>query len=421
MDRQTTAAASGIKLRQLLLWVVILTLVGGATFAVLSVLLGGNDVVIRMFGTMFVVAIASGLMFKASGMMDHPQARAAGVLSMVLISLGALTLLFLIWGLPNFLGWSQGEERLFMTFFALGGCGVPAVLAVRGWHLDATRTAAHVGVALVTLASVMILLVIWLPMSHATREPWLGTGFALISLGLPICGCLIGLGVDARKLWRWLGVIAGIIALALALTGIWFKINDSHPLPLTAAISTCLVVAHANLIYRANLPSGQRWVIHLTAVSTIATALLADLAAATSSGSDIERNDLTRLASAAGIVAAFSTLILILLHRLNRRVEHAPVLSLVTSLSVTCPGCSKVHTVALPDSACPDCRMRFHIRVEEPHCSSCHYLLLWTKGENCPECGTRIDDKAPLPEQTPVPLPATVPMPAPVTSPAAPA
>ena len=45
------------------------------------------------------------------------------------------------------------------------------------------------------------------------------------------------------------------------------------------------------------------------------------------------------------------------------------------------------------------CGLKFHIRLEEPRCPKCDYLLFMLQSDRCPECGTPVRGGAPNKEE----------------------
>ena len=141
--------------------------------------------------------------------------------------------------------------------------------------------------------------------------------------------------------------------------------------------------------------SGAAWLRRLPLVSGLTTALLG-LAALEAyvfgNGPDVSSPLLlpqtVPLVALLFVLAALS--LLSLLARLNRHLDRVPVLSEVREMTIICPGCQKKQTVGVGDSACSTCGLKFHIRVEEPRCPNCDYVLFMLQSDRCPECGTPV-------------------------------
>lgn len=141
---------------------------------------------------------------------------------------------------------------------------------------------------------------------------------------------------------------------------------------------------------------GQRWVRWVTIGAAVVTALLLDvLVVGRDRWDDVDQ--LASVAGATGIIAGCGSLALLVLARLNRNIERAPVISEIRELTLVCPSCKRKQVVALARDAndtsansCTNCGLRFHVRVEEPRCPKCDYVLLMLRSDRCPECGTLI-------------------------------
>lgn len=96
---------------------------------------------------------------------------------------------------------------------------------------------------------------------------------------------------------------------------------------------------------------------------------------------------MSRIAAAAGIVTACGTLALCVLFRMNRKVDFEPISTDLAEISVVCPRCGKKQAILLEDSVCVGCKLRISIRIEDPRCPQCDYLLYGLESDRCPECG----------------------------------
>jgi hypothetical protein len=61
--------------------------------------------------------------------------------------------------------------------------------------------------------------------------------------------------------------------------------------------------------------------------------------------------------------------------------------SVSTTVRLFCPRCGMEQELAMGESACGRCQLRFVIDVEEPRCPQCHYNLHRLTSDRCPECG----------------------------------
>ena len=106
------------------------------------------------------------------------------------------------------------------------------------------------------------------------------------------------------------------------------------------------------------------------------------------------------LAAASGIIASCGSLALLVLARINRNLDRVPVLSEIKEMTVICPGCRRKQNLPTGDSTCTTCGLKFHIRLEEPRCQKCDYLLFMLQSDRCPECGTIIESRPNSPENS---------------------
>jgi hypothetical protein len=204
---------------------------------------------------------------------------------------------------------------------------------------------------------------------------------------------LVGVGVPPRRPWRWIGMVASLIATVVAVVAIWKHI-DSGGGTFSVVVSVAAVVAHANLCLLVPLTAPQKWVRWVTILAAFATAALIDgMLLADDYHRDFPLGQ--NLAAATGIIASCGSLVLLVLARLNRHLDRVPVLSEVREMTIVCPGCEKKQTVGVGDSACSTCNLKFHIRVEEPRCPNCDYVLFMLQSDRCPECGTPLRGGAP--------------------------
>jgi len=238
------------------------------------------------------------------------------------------------------------------------------------------------------LVLLFFMLAIWLPGQWWSHDEWWETGGAIGAFGLLAAMCLIGRGHH----WRWLGVAASVVGCAMALVGIWLK-PDSPEEAFTIVTSIALVAAHANLVVRAPLKPGQHWLGWATIGAGIVTAAFVD-ALVCVQAHDID-STLGRLAGAAGVLTGCGSLALLVLARLNRAVDLEPGSIDMVEMTVICPRCRKKQTVPIGDGRCGACDLRINIRVEEPRCRQCGYLLYKLTSDACPECGTPIEGDAP--------------------------
>ena len=75
---------------------------------------------------------------------------------------------------------------------------------------------------------------------------------------------------------------------------------------------------------------------------------------------------------------------------MNRKVDApaaSPGAMEATSLDIVCPRCRTAQSLPFGDSTCKSCDLQIFIKVTEPRCAACGYLLYKLTGNKCPECG----------------------------------
>lgn len=311
-----------------------------------------------------------------------------------------LLALMLIWEVPRHLwgvSW-EGEIAATIGFSAVAAIVLMGLMALR--EKPGSAIAARVGVLVTLLSLAAYLLSVWLPDRHPygsySNSFRCGeTGSAIALFGGLAVATLVGLGIGIRKSWRWVGLVASVAGCALWLIDVWIGAgSDLEHVAFCTCACLAVVIVHANLSFLVNLKPEQCWVRTGTIGAAILTASLIDAIVIDDKlfkiglGSDV----IERYVAAAGIVTACGTLALLVLARLNRRVDYEPLLPELSEITVVCPRCRKKQSLALGDSACPSCSLRISIRIEDPRCPQCDYVLYGLTSDRCPECGTVIGD-----------------------------
>ena len=81
---------------------------------------------------------------------------------------------------------------------------------------------------------------------------------------------------------------------------------------------------------------------------------------------------------------------MLVLARLNRRVDFEPLADMPMAVTVICPRCGRRTKVPLGAGGCGACGLRIEINIEEPRCPQCGYLVYKLASDVCPECGTPV-------------------------------
>ncbi|MGD2111388.1 MAG: hypothetical protein PVI86_18575, partial [Phycisphaerae bacterium] len=359
---------------------------------VISVLTRGGEVTWRVIATAFTTAAAAAVMLPVSMMVDRKETRRAGLLGMTVVVVEFILALFTIWQVPRVVWGVRVEEEIAVTMVTLAGGAIIAIGLTQALCKPIAALAGRAGLVLVAATFTALLLAIW-----SWSEDWGETGGALAACGTPAVLCLIGVGVGSPRPWRWMGILGAVVACALWLVNVWVGTgSDLGTVVFALLISTAAATAHANVCVLCSVPASQAWVRVGANLAAVVTAGLICLIVVDEvyARTGISQDFLWRCTAATGIVAACGTLALAILMRLNRRVDYEPLSDELTEMTLVCPRCRKKQSVMLGDSVCVGCKLRISVRVEEPRCPQCGYLLFGLTSDRCPECGTAIGSGA---------------------------
>ncbi|MBN4060837.1 hypothetical protein JYU15_00210 [bacterium AH-315-I18] len=366
-----------------------LVALGGTT----GILFGSHDYIWQIIGSAITIAIGGMLFLACSSLSNVDHCRHSGLLGMGIVGIEFIIVLLLIWLNGNhFFGRSNDLwELLIFNAFTLPLTGGLAMIALYLRHKPKQRLAGHLMLCIVTASELLFVIasvqeVYRMPNLTGSSEDWWMTGWSLLGYGLLAVIILAGP-------FRWhkiIGLLAAIAGWLMLLIEIWIGGGD-RPEPFAAATILAIAFAHSNAIWMMKIkPGGQ----HITriAVQTMAiiTAILAQLAV-TSIVTGKHEDELIRLTSAMGFILVCGTFALLVIsaanHRKNRRhpVEESQLV--YKELSLTCPHCQTPQNLPMGESQCACCKMQFQIKLYEPHCPQCDYLLVNCQSETCPECG----------------------------------
>ena len=377
-----------------MLWSLGLAAAGG----VLAVLSVNRYLAWRVVWTGFTTAVACGIMIPVGTLVDRKETRSAGLFGMGAVVVEFFLAMLLIWEVPRRVFLLNIENEIAGTM----GLGVGICVLVPCFLILARKPygawAGRVGIAFTIVSFAAWLLAVWLryhPQGWQMRPIWAETGFAFSVLGALAVLCLVGGGWADPKRWRYVGVVAGATACYMWLTHIWLGTgSDLGAVIFCGLLCLATVVAHANVSVRAAIAPQHGWVRMSTLVVAAFTALMIELFViddrlyAMPDYSDL----IERLAAAGGIVTGCGSLALVVLARFDRRVDYEPATADLSRLSVVCPRCRKKQMIGVGESVCAGCQLRISIRLEEPRCPKCDYLLFGLTSDRCPECGKPIAD-----------------------------
>ncbi len=195
-----------------------------------------------------------------------------------------------------------------------------------------------------------------------------------------------------RKRWQPigpLGMLAAAVWLTLVLCLIWVdRLNGEEVFIKTTLVATVIAIAlpHAGLIGLARLRRDYGWVRIGNVASIVALAGLIIVAVVF----EIDDEFMLRVIGALAILDVCTSVAIPILHRVSAIHEHDSIRTTTLEVSLTCPRCSKTHSLPVGHSPCPSCGLRIKIEIEEEHCEQCGYVLFGTDSAVCPECGKPI-------------------------------
>ena len=344
-------------LRRISLKVMLWMLALAAVIGVLTVLTASYDTLGRVAGTVVATAIAAGVLWPLSVLVDRKQSQAAGLLGMVSVLVVYLLVIPLIWELD------QQDEEMLMSSFVIGLTVPFGMFFLSLKHLPTTWIAARVGVGTYVAVLMTFLVATWHPGGWTRADDWWATGWWCAAYGTLSFASLCGLRQFSVN-WRWLGVAAAFFSWVLVLLDVW-----SHSKPdenLIVVISSLAVfIAHASLAALVPLKPSQAWLRMGTVLAVATAALFLDFEIIFAPDYGISL--LGRIAGAAAILGSCGSLALMIFARLNRTADAVAAgidLAEITHISLVCPACSKRLTEPIGTLECPGCGLRITTVIE---------------------------------------------------------
>ncbi|MCC7409820.1 MAG: zinc ribbon domain-containing protein [Phycisphaeraceae bacterium] len=110
-----------------------------------------------------------------------------------------------------------------------------------------------------------------------------------------------------------------------------------------------------------------------------------------------------RVLGVVGILDALGTLAVPVLYRIHGLEKDEGVQSTKLEIRLTCPRCLLEQTLPTGPGRCARCRLKIEVKIEEPRCPKCDYLLHHLTAPVCPECGAALS-----PEELPAEAPSAI-------------
>ncbi|MCC7409819.1 MAG: zinc ribbon domain-containing protein [Phycisphaeraceae bacterium] len=98
-----------------------------------------------------------------------------------------------------------------------------------------------------------------------------------------------------------------------------------------------------------------------------------------------------------GIADALGSLAVPVVSRIQKIEKEENVQSTTLELRLVCPRCLREQILPSGVGHCARCRLRIEVKIEEPRCPKCDYLLHHLTAPVCPECGCDLS-----PDEVPV-------------------
>jgi hypothetical protein len=365
------------------LWVALLALLallGVSVVVAIYVVLSKNADVAQLTIYAVLAALAAGVMFGASKLADFRATRYTGVFAMALLMV-LITLALLAWGFEN--------EGTIAAAASLALLYLPAVAMFQATCHGGGRISGIIGLSLLAATWIVIVISEVIDLRFQLWE----IVWALFALAMLLPLALAGARTD-RRYWRWAGALA--IALGISLDiyrdmpGDGFYVNHAWlAIVYILLLAAGFVAIQANLTLLWRLPSRNIWLRRGAIGIGWVAATLFCWGSIGDPSSKLDEN-LRQIGIALGICAAAGTVTVAILALASRKSEAVVPVLRFAQMSIVCPHCQTQQTVAIGESACRECGLRFNIDAREPTCAACGYVLLMNRSAVCPECGEKV-------------------------------
>ncbi len=392
-----------MRMRKTLIRVVLGALALAAVGGVIGVLFGRGDLGGKVVGTAILAGVAAGLCLPLAKMTANDTTRWAGLFGIAAVIIEFLLILTLIWEMWDIFSHVYDlEEPVAITAGCWAISAMAVVICLWLMRLPAGRVAGLVGLAWTAVGTVIWLVPAWRDFgSYSVENQWWETAGAMLGFGLLLLLNMAGIGepptTGRRYAWRWVGVAATLLGLAVALVIIWGDMLDDETWVYPATVAAFL--AHANLLLHIPARGGMWWVRLGSSLAMLLTMVLV-ATLVYFEGRIVDDDMVGRMTGAAAVLAACGTLAVLIHHQMNRsmkkQADSAAALGTdFGKVPMTCPHCQTTLHVPAGDSRCGHCGLHIHIQLREPRCPECDYLLYMFKGSACPECGATLEVSPP--------------------------
>lgn len=124
--------------------------------------------------------------------------------------------------------------------------------------------------------------------------------------------------------------------------------------------------------------------------ATILVAMVMPVLGTVAMALELEDDSTARVLGVVGILDALGTLAVPVLYRIHGLEKDEGVQSTKLEIRLTCPRCLLEQTLPTGPGRCARCRLKIEVKIEEPRCPKCDYLLHHLTAPVCPECGAAL-------------------------------